>query len=123
MRIELLKHLLDIAYPTAQLPVDIAKINTIYDRFDTELERIELTDDGKVIGGNYFICDLRKGKEFLDYGISAFDSIADEITVTISKPNQSELLYLIKELNDRELTVSNVNVGTYKTTIKFETNY
>lgn len=123
MKKELLKHLLDIAYPTAQLPVEKEKINTIYDRFDTELKKITMSNDGKVLGGSYFICDMRKGKEFLDYALSAFDSIADEITVSIDKPNQSELLYLIKELNDRELTVTNVTVGGLSTTITFETNY
>ena len=123
MRIELLKHLLDIAYPTAQLPVDIAKINTIYDRFDTELKKITMSNDGKVLGGSYFICDLRKGKEFLDYALNAFDSIAVEITVSIDKPNQSELLYLIKELNEREFYVNDVTVGGFSTTIKFEQSY
>lgn len=125
MRKDLFLHILDIAYPSDQLPIEESKIESIFKRYETTLRKLQLDDTGKVLGGSYFICDIAKGgKDIFQKALWEMD-LGDKIELVIHKPETKHLLDVIHELNDREYIVNNVETSSVSklTTVTFEKEY
>lgn len=120
MNKKLLIHLLDIAYPNAELPVDSAKIANLYKRFDTYADGITLCDDGKVLLHDSFICDLSKNESYLELALNEITNISTTFYVKIENVSQRYLLQVIRQLNKRGKVVSRVKALSKETYIYFD---
>lgn len=125
MKKALFLHLLNISYPTDSTIVDKERLKNIITRFDKKLDRLELTDDGKIIGNNYFITDLRAGgKEMFESALYEFDDIDDTVKLVISDPKSRDLLVIIREFNDRGYTIDGIDTNaSLQTIVTFQYDY
>lgn len=119
MKKQLLLHLLDIAYPNNELPVDGDKIANLYKRFQFSANGFTLTDNGKVLLNGNIICDLSKSEAILNDALNEVSNIERSIHVKTMNPDNKHLIFIIRELNRRGYMISNIQALTNETYLHF----
>jgi hypothetical protein len=122
MKKQLLLHLLDIAYPNNELPVDGDKIANLYKRFQFSASGFTLTDNGKILLNDTIICDLSKSESSLTDALNQVINIEKSIHVKTMNPNNKHLIVVIRELNRRGYMISNIQALTNETYLHFHKN-